>query len=221
MKKEWSEEDLKEIASQLSNPVGEAGIKTGEFMNLSNANMIRRGFELLTIKKNDRILEIGLGNGFHVSELVNSTDGIEYCGVDISDTMIRAAQRTNQILIEKGAVSFTKSDGNILPFSDNYFDKIVTVNTIYFWQNPAAYGTEILRVLKPGGVFSLVFSDKNFMYQLPFTKYIFTLYDKDLAHDLLMNSGFKVLETVEELETIQNNTGESITRPIVIIIATK
>lgn len=221
MKKEWSQEDLKEIASQLSNPVGEAGIKTGEFMNLSNANMIRRGFELLTIKKNDRILEIGPGNGFHVSELVNSTDGVEYCGVDISDTMISAAQRTNQILIEKGAVSFTKSDGNILPFSDNYFDKIVTVNTIYFWQNPAAYGTEIMRVLKPGGVFSLVFSDKNFMYQLPFTKYIFTLYDKDLAHDLLMNSGFKVLETVEELETIQNNTGESITRPIVIIIATK
>ncbi|MCF2444077.1 class I SAM-dependent methyltransferase [Dyadobacter sp. CY345] len=221
MKKEWSEEELEEIASQLCNPVGEAGIKTGEFMNLSNANMISRGFELPAINKKDRILEIGPGNGFHVSELVNLTDGIEYCGVDISETMISEAEKINQIWVEKGVVSFTKSDGNILPFSDNYFDKILTVNTIYFWQNPAAYGTEILRVLKPGGVFSLVFSDKNFMQQLPFTKYKFSLYNKDLAHELLRNSGFEVLETVEELETIQNNSGENIKRPIIIILAKK
>jgi len=221
MKKEWSEEELKEVARQLSNPDGETGIKTGERMNLSNANMIGRGIESLNIKENEFVLEIGPGNGSHVNDILLIADGINYSGVDISETMIAEAEKLNQNFIEDGTVSFSLSDGNSLPFSEKSFDKIVTVNTVYFWQNPVAYGQEVLRVLKTGGIFSLVFSDKSFMQQLPFTKFGFQLYDKYTAVELLKNSGFTVIDTVEEMETTQSNLGEAVQRPIVIILATK
>jgi len=221
MKKEWSEEELKEVARQLSNPDGETGIKTGERMNLSNAHMIGRGIELLNIKENEFVLEIGPGNGSHVNDILLIAGGINYSGVDISETMIAEAEKLNRNFIEDGTVSFSLSDGNSLPFSEKSFDKIVTVNTVYFWQNPVAYGQEVLRVLKPGGIFSLVFSDKSFMQQLPFTKFGFQLYDKYTAVHLLENSGFTVLDIVEEMETTQSNLGEAVQRPIVIILATK
>lgn len=221
MKKEWSEEELKEVARQLSNPDGETGIKTGERMNLSNAHMIGRGIESLNIKENEFVLEIGPGNGSHVNDILLIAGGINYSGVDISETMIAEAEKLNQNFIEDGTVSFSLSDGNSLPFSEKSFDKIVTVNTVYFWQNPVAYGQEVLRVLKPGGIFSLVFSDKSFMQQLPFTKFGFQLYDKYTAVELLENSGFTVIDTVEEMETTQSNLGEAVQRPIVIILATK
>jgi len=221
MKKEWSEEELKEVARQLSNPDGETGIKTGERMNLSNAHMIGRGIESLNIKENEFVLEIGPGNGSHVNDILLIAGGINYSRVDISETMIAEAEKLNQNFIEDGTVSFSLSDGNSLPFSEKSFDKIVTVNTVYFWQNPVAYGQEVLRVLKPGGIFSLVFSDKSFMQQLPFTKFGFQLYDKYTAVELLENSGFTVLDTVEEMETTQSNLGEAVQRPIVIILATK
>ena len=221
MKKEWSEEELKEVARQLSNPDGETGIKTGERMNLSNAHMIGRGIESLNIKENEFVLEIGPGNGSHVNDILLIAGGINYSGVDISETMIAEAEKLNRNFIEDGTVSFSLSDGNSLPFSEKSFDKIVTVNTVYFWQNPVAYGQEVLRVLKTGGIFSLVFSDKSFMQQLPFTKFGFQLYDKYTAVELLENSGFTVIDTVEEMETTQSNLGEAVQRPIVIILATK
>ena len=221
MKKEWSEEELKEIARQLSNPDGETGVKTGERMNLSNGNMIRKGFESLAIKNDEYVLEIGPGNGSHIAGILDIRENFKYFGVDISETMIREAKKINQKLIEKGDISFSISDGNTLLFSDNSFDKIVTVNTVYFWQNPVAYAKEVLRVLKQNGIFSLVFSDKCFMQQLPFAKFGFELYDKDMGADLLKNAGFKIVDTIEEMEITQNNLGEAVQRPIVIIRATK
>ena len=107
MKKEWSEEELKEIARQLGNPDGETGIKTGERMNLSNGNMIRKGFESLAIKNDEYVLEIGPGNGSHIAGILDIRENFKYFGVDISETMIREAKKINQKLIEKGDISFS------------------------------------------------------------------------------------------------------------------
>ncbi|WP_254413421.1 class I SAM-dependent methyltransferase [Dyadobacter diqingensis] len=221
MKKEWSEEELKEVARQLGNPDGANGVKTGERMNLSNANMINRGVESLDIKTGETILEIGPGNGSHVGSIIGVAEKVIYHGIDISETMILEANKSNEDLVASGKAIFTLSDGNKLDFQDDFFDKIFTVNTVYFWQDPVAYAKEIFRVLKPGGVFSLVFSDKSFMEQLPFTKFGFQLYDKNLAETLLKQSGFSVSETIEEIETTQSNLGEFVDRPIVIMRATK
>lgn len=221
MSKTWNDDDLKEIASQLSSPKGENGIKTGERMAISNENMIALTIRQLDIRKNEHILEIGQGNGNHINSIITISTGIHYFGIDISETMIDEATRINQKLVDKNLVSLELSNGNDIDFPANSFDKIFTVNTIYFWEKPAAYAEEIYRVLKPGGRLCIAFADKDFMKQLPFTKWKFKFYDKQTCSEMLINAGFTIAEVNEQTEKVQSNAGEFVERDIVIITAIK
>lgn len=221
MAKEWTEADLEEIAQQLSCPSGEMGIATGERMNRSNLNMTKRGFDILAIANNDTVLEIGPGNAVQADAVVNAAEGVRYVGVDISETMIQEAQRRNTGLVASNQASFVLSDGQTMPFADNSFDKILTVNTVYFWQDPVSYIAEIYRVLKPGGRFALVFADKGFMDKLPFTQYGFQTYDKSMAINLLQSAPFSLEAILEEIDHTIGNLGHPVERPIIIALAKK
>ena len=48
-----------------------------------------------------------------------------------------------------------------LPFADDSFDKITTVESFYFWPAPQENLKEVRRVLKPGGIFLLVADTYN------------------------------------------------------------
>lgn len=221
MKKEWTEEELKEVASQLSLPKGEAGIKTGERMALSNENMIARTIAALQLTADEKVLEIGQGNGSHIALLMESAAGLHYIGTDISITMIEEATRINEALLSAGSVAFALSDGEHLDFPADTFQKIFTVNTLYFWKDPKAYAAEIYKVLKPGGRFCIAFAAKEFMEQLPFTKWEFQLYTAKMLCELLEEAGFHILEIIEEKDNTQSNLGIAVQRDIVIVAAGK
>ncbi|RQO74060.1 class I SAM-dependent methyltransferase [Pedobacter sp. KBW06] len=221
MKKEWTEEELKEVASQLSQPKGKAGIKTGERMALSNENMITRTIESLALSDDEKVLEIGQGNGSHVGLLMDKAKDLLYTGTDISMTMIEEAKRINAALINSGSVSFELSDGEHLDFPADTFQKIFTVNTLYFWKDPKAYAAEIYKVLKPGGRFCIAFAAKEFMEQLPFTKWEFQLYTAQMLSQLLEEVGFHILDIIEEKDHTQSNLGTAVQRDIVIVAAGK
>ena len=48
-----------------------------------------------------------------------------------------------------------------LPFTDDEFDKIITVESFYFWPDPQENLKEVQRVLKKGGTFLLVADTYN------------------------------------------------------------
>lgn len=217
----WNDNDLKEMANQLSSPKGEDGKKTAERMAISNKNMITRTIQQLNLTKDEHVLEIGHGNGSHVNDLIAIAPGLHYFGIDISETMNTEAIRINKHLVKKNIVAFELSNGNDIDFPKGSFDKIFTVNTIYFWEKPKAYAKEIYRVLKPGGSFCITFGDKKFMEKLPFTKWKFQLYDKDTVSALLTNAGFVIAKITEETEIVKGNAGETIERDFVIIRAVK
>lgn len=217
MERQFSEADLKDIAKQLSCPEGEHGIKTGKNMNLSNIGMTQSAIDALTPEDGERILEIGQGNGGHISYLLSKAKNLTYAGADISETILAEAEKINAAFIESNLVSFYLTDGETLPFERHFFDKIFTVNTIYFWTDPAAYLTEIKRVLKPNGKFVLCFADKTFMEKLPFTAYGFNLYDLEKAVSLLTKNGFKVLHKRLKTEEINSNAGFTVTRDYYVI----
>lgn len=221
MKKEWTEEELKQVASQLSQPKGDAGIKTAERMALSNENMIARTVESLRLEAGEKVLEIGPGNGSHVAWLMDKTTGLSYTGADISMTMIEEANKINDAMVSSGSVSFELSDGEHLDFPADTFQKIFTVNTLYFWKDPRAYATEIYKVLKPGGRFCTAFATKEFMEQLPFTKWGFQLYTASMSAQLLEDAGFHIMEITEEKDLTQSNLGTAVQRDIVIVTAGK
>ncbi|MGK0384018.1 MAG: SAM-dependent methyltransferase [Maribacter sp.] len=67
------------------------------------------------------------------------------------------AERTNQKLILNNRINFSLFYGIKIPSTDSYFDKIFTVNTIYFWIKPSDFISEIHRVLKVKEILILTF----------------------------------------------------------------
>lgn len=214
--------DFKEIAGQLSCPNGDNGIKTAEKMAINNGYMIALTIASLDPKSNDVILEIGPGNGSHVIPLLAATKHLLYYGVDISTLMVEEAIKLNAEAVSSGRADFSLSDGMQLNFAAGFFTKIFTVNTLYFWKDPKGYATEILRVLKPGGLFSLTFATREFMEKLPFTQYNFHLYSREEAEELLISSGFEIREVHLHKEMVRSNAaGMKVERDIIIINAFK
>jgi ubiquinone/menaquinone biosynthesis C-methylase UbiE len=221
MQREWTENDLKEMASQLGNPTGPGGLKVGQMMNLSNNAMIATTVALLGIQDGQCILEIGQGNGKHVHSILGEKQNLKYTGLDISETMIAEATQLNSISVMDGTVNFVLANGKTVPFASHSFDRIFTVNTIYFWKQPLAYAKEIRRVLKPDGIFNLAVTDKSFMEKLPWIKYGFQLYDKKSVSKVVVDAGFEIVEVVEQVDITIGNMGQPVERDIMVFICRK
>lgn len=212
-------EELKILARNLANPQGEKGIEIGEMMNATNIGMTLESIRTLLIEDDESILEIGHGNAGHLRSLLGLAQNLKYTGVDISETMHTEAKRLNKDFASQA--DFIWYEGAKLPFEDKKFDKVFTVNTIYFWENPVAFLNEIYRVLKDDGIFVLTFAQRNFMEKLPFTAYNFTLYNNDEMEQLIAESHFKRMKISEKEEEIKSKTGEETIQRIYTILTIK
>lgn len=201
----YSVEEIKILAEQLRCPEGEMGLDVARMMNQTNATMITESLANLAITKDSRLLEIGHGNARHLKEIMQLSENIFYFGLDISLSMHREAQQRNAIFVEQGRANFTLYQGNIIPFPANFFDRIMTVNTLYFWKLPIDFLQELFRVLKPSGRFVLTYVEKESLAKLPFSKYGFRLYDKPEVMKLLNQTNFKIEQ--------ENTFTENIIRP--------
>ena len=122
------EETQKQIAQQLRKPEGEMGIRVAEEMNLGNRWMNRRTLESLNAANGDNILEIGMGNGFFVKDILSVDNTIKYTGCDYSALMVEEARKLNKQFVENGQAQFYFSNADSLPFDSEKFNKIFTVN---------------------------------------------------------------------------------------------
>lgn len=190
----------KQIAAQLKKPHGEDGIKMGEWMNRGNVQINLDTLEILNSTSGDTILEVGMGNGFFIHHMLQKNGNITYTGADFSDVMIAEAKRINEKWIKKKQASFVLCDAVSLPFKDAGFNKIVTVNTIYFWDDAAAVLTEFKRVLQPKGKLLIALRPKRLMKNYPFTKKGFNMFTKKEAELILKLNGFNLLKSVEKKE---------------------
>lgn len=217
MANEWNDNELQELAAQLRSPKGQSGVDVGQKMHETNINMTMAAIEALNPTGGDLILEIGHGNASHVKQILNRGEGLHYAGLDISETMHVEAQRINTAFIDRGQASFHLYGGDAFPFPDDYFHKIMTVNTIYFWDRPSAILEETHRVIKPEGLFSIGFAQKVFMEKLPFVEFGFQLYDTEDIETLVEQSPFQVTGHNTQTETVKSKDGSQVERTFTTI----
>lgn len=186
--------DMTEVARQLRQPEGEDGVKMGVQMNKSNRLMYEMTLNFLQMKKEDAILEIGMGNGHFVRELIAKEPSIYYTGVDLSDVMVEAARRENE------GITFHCAAAEKMPVEDASFNKVFGINVLYFWDQPAVTLGEIHRILKPEGELILAIRSKATMELLPFIDSGFTLYDIETATKLLEENSFRIEEVITAIE---------------------
>ncbi|WP_294278065.1 class I SAM-dependent methyltransferase [uncultured Chryseobacterium sp.] len=212
--------ELKKLAQNLARPEGETGIEIGEMMHRTNIGMTMESICALLIEDHEHILEIGHGNAAHVEHILDKAQDVRYTGIDISATMHDEAKSKNAKFGDQA--QFILYDGNRLPFEDKTFDKICTVNTVYFWKQPATFLKEIYRVLKKHGTFVLTYGQRHSMEQLPFTEYGFTLYSNDEMEELISGSPFKRMKISEKEEQVSSKTNQkTITRTYTVLTIKK
>ncbi|KMQ67398.1 methyltransferase type 11 [Chryseobacterium sp. FH2] len=212
-------ENLKILAQNLANPQGEKGIEIGEMMNATNIGMTLESIKTLLIEDDEHILEIGHGNASHVKSILNKAQHVKYTGIDISETMHNEAKRLNAEF--KNQADFILYEGKKLPFEDKTFDKIFTVNTVYFWEQPIEYLNEIYRILKDNGTLVLTFGQRDFMEKLPFTQFDFTLYNTDEMEETVSKSHFKRMKVSEKEEEIKSKTGNETVKRLYTVLTIK
>lgn len=194
------EELFKSLAQQLRYPAGNLGKEVAEKMNKGNRLMNLETIKELHVSENDCVLEIGMGNGFFVKDILSSNNTIEYYGCDTSPEMVDQAIELNSGWVKNGRASFVVGDAHKLPYPNQHFNKIFTVNTIYFWEDAPKVFDEFKRTLKKDGTLIITIRPKAVMEKMPVSKYGFRLFSREDAIRVLSENGFKTINVVEKVD---------------------
>ncbi len=143
--------------SQFGDPRGPLGWLAGKLMARGNIDINQLALEALDLQPGDHVLEIGFGPGVTLAEIAKQAGDGFVAGIEPSETMLREAAGRLKEHIEAGSVELKSGSVSSIPYEDGRFDRVLTVNTIYFWEQPESDLREVRRVLKPGGRFALVF----------------------------------------------------------------
>jgi arsenite methyltransferase len=96
----------------------------------------------------DNVLDLGCGSGWLSRRLAKLVPQGRVVGMDISDQMIRVARRNSY---EFQNLMFVVGEGEEIPWEDNFFSHAISIESAYYWPEPAAGIKELSRVLRPGG----------------------------------------------------------------------
>lgn len=136
-------------------PQGEEGEQMLRRMNESHSAVTEWALGFLDFGEADRVMDIGCGGGATLKRLSGRVSAGHLTGVDYSEVSVKLSRETNAEDIRGGKTEIFEASVEKLPFADECFDKIVTVESFYFWPSPADNLKEVLRTLKKGGSFLL------------------------------------------------------------------
>ena len=182
------------LRSQFGSPSGLFGsLFVAPFLNATNMAFIRTSVELLGLKPDDRVLDIGFGGGYSLLALAERIPNGQVVGVDHSRDMVDAA--ASLIRARKLQARIRVRCGNVvkLPFATRTFDKVFTVNTIYYWPDLSLGLREITRVLKPGGRLMVGFRSPASLRLVTLAWDNFKRYEPQEVAASMRNVGFRLL----------------------------
>lgn len=82
------------------------------------------------------VLELGHGNCEYLPYILKKEKELIYSSLEISKTMQLLSQNTFTDFVTLRVAKFDLYNGKNIPYAKNSFDRIFTVNTIYFLGNP-------------------------------------------------------------------------------------
>jgi ubiquinone/menaquinone biosynthesis C-methylase UbiE len=141
-------------------------------------------------------LEIGCGNGKFISKIFDINSNIHLTAIDFSDVMCTETKVFNKRLINDNKLIVKCEDAIEMSLPDETFDIVVTINTVYFWEQVERQLNEIKRVLKKDGLFVIGYRPKSVMKDGPSTQEVFTLYEPEDLQLITKQSGFEIVEEV-------------------------
>ncbi|QWC83868.1 class I SAM-dependent methyltransferase [Nocardioidaceae bacterium] len=108
------------------------------------------------------LLDLGCGNGAYTVELAK-----RYNHVDAVDPTAEHLELFRRSMPEKSREKITLHEGvgESLPFPDDHFDAVTCIEVLEHVSDVGATVREVLRVLRPGGVFLVTVPNRGFPFE--------------------------------------------------------
>lgn len=184
------------IGSQFGNPHGIVGFICCKCMNIINKKMYKKTVFLLSLNKNQKLLDIGYGNGY-LLKLADKTFGCNLYGIDISEDMKELAEKRNKKAIHDKRLKLEVGDCCNLQFAENSFDAVSSINTVYFWEDTVKGLSEIRRCLVPDGCFINAVYTKEWLSRTKMADKGFKKFEREELIELGKQAGFENIEVIE------------------------
>jgi SAM-dependent methyltransferase len=120
----------------------------GDDMEQHHLPIVEPMLALIEFKPHDRFLDVGCGTGWLVRRIAPLVSAGLAAGLDVSDAMVRRAE---VLSAELPNVVFALGGADAIPRDSGFFNKLISVESAYYWPDPARGLREIFRVLSPGG----------------------------------------------------------------------
>lgn len=135
-----------------------------------------------------RVLEIGSGRGGGLSYISQEFQPLEVIGLELSSVAVKYSQE-KYIAIPN--LRFIQGDAENLPFSNDYFDIIVNIESSHCYPSFTTFLSECARVLKSGG--ELLISDCRYKEKIhefneSFDNNLFNVISKEDITDNVVHS---------------------------------
>ena len=120
----------------------------GEGMERDHLPIVLPMLEEMSLRADENVLDIGCGSGWLVRLIASYVSEGRVVGIDISDEMIRAARRATADLPNAFCAVGSVED---IPWQPNFFTRVVSVESAYYWPDPARGLREVFRVTAERG----------------------------------------------------------------------
>ncbi|MFY9587201.1 MAG: methyltransferase domain-containing protein [Actinomycetota bacterium] len=139
------------VLGQLRQPHGALAPMTARILNVVNQPINRLAVRALQLTGTEDVLDVGFGGGVGLALVLPRMTTGRVTGIDISDEMVRAAPQRFPDETAAGRLRVARADVTALPFPKSSFDRVYSVNSVFFWPDVRSGLSEIRRVLRPGG----------------------------------------------------------------------
>lgn len=124
----------------------------GEEMERHHISITEQMLALMNLKAGDRVLDLGCGAGWATRLIATAVTGHEHpgqvIGIDVSDEMIRRARAAS---VDYQNAMFVVGSAQQIPWEENFFNKVLSVESFYYYADQDRALAELFRVMAPKG----------------------------------------------------------------------
>lgn len=188
------------VLQQFARPHGRLAAVFAALMNRGNRRLNQCSVEALAVNPDQRALEVGFGGGMALELLLAGKGCVQVAGLDPSEEMVRAASRRLGPWIQDGRLTVRQGTAENLPWADSELDRVLSVNSIFYWPDPSRGVREIRRVLRPDGVLVLGLRTKAVADRIGIERLGYWSPSEDDLSALLTDAGFTSLSWQRQRE---------------------
>ena len=126
----------------------------GERMEQHHLDITLKTLRLMDLRGGQRVLDLGCGSGWAtrlLAKVTSATPAVNQenvVGLDVSDEMIRLARETSRDFTN---ARYVVGSATRIPEPDSFFERILSVESFYYYPDQDLALEEVFRVMAPSG----------------------------------------------------------------------